>query len=49
MPKEYIGIGTRLVNRGWVVAQKINVDATVTILMASAFNMAGKYLRTDML
>jgi hypothetical protein len=32
-----------------VLALKVNADATVMIVMDSAFDIPGKYLKTDML
>ena len=49
MPKEYMGVATRFVNCGWVLALKIYADAIVMILMDSAFDFPGKYLKIDML
>jgi len=41
-------VGIRFVT-GWVLALKVNAAATVMILMDSAFDILGKYLKTDML
>jgi hypothetical protein len=49
MPQEYMGVGKKIYNYGWVLALKVNAAATVMILMDLAFDMAGKYLKTDML
>jgi hypothetical protein len=43
------GCRNKICNCGWVLALKVNADATVMILTDSAFDMPGKYLKTDML
>jgi hypothetical protein len=49
MPKEYMGVVTRRINCGWVLAPNLNTDATVMILVDSALDIPGEYLKSDML